>query len=92
MADNSNLSPNLRAFRVRLAANAHQEDAETTRARVEHIARISTDRFADQVDPDRHLPPEDRAKRARNARRAHYTALAFRSSRARSPRHGDADQ
>jgi hypothetical protein len=92
MADNSNLSPSQRAFRARLAAHAHQADAETTRARAEHIARISTDRFANQVDPDHHLPPEDRAKRARSARRAYYTALAFHSSRARSQRHGDVDQ
>jgi hypothetical protein len=81
-----------RILRVRLAAYAHQDDPEITRLRSERIERLSRDRFEDQVDPDRKLKPEERAARARSARRAYYTGLAFHSSRARAQRHGDADQ
>jgi hypothetical protein len=92
MTDNSNLNPHQRTLRVRLAAHTHQRNAETTHVRAERIERISKDRFADQADPHHELSPEERAQRARSARRAYYTALAFRSSRARSRRHGAADQ
>jgi hypothetical protein len=92
MTDNSNLNPDQRTLRVRLAAHTHQGNADTTRVRAERIERISKDRFADQGDPDHELSSEERAQRACSARRAYYTALAFRSSRARSRRRGDADQ
>lgn len=40
-------------------------------------------RFEDQVDPDRVLPAEERAKRAESARRAHFQRLALKSAQAR---------
>jgi hypothetical protein len=43
-------------------------------------------RFVDQVDPGRTLPETERQKRAEAARRAYFTALAYRSSVARSRR------
>lgn len=43
-------------------------------------------KFEDEVDPDRVLAPEERAKRAESARRAHYTRLAMKSSSARKAR------
>ena len=85
MIDDS-LSPAQRSLRVLLAAHTHQSDAETQQAQAEQVDRASRDRFAEQVDPDHTLKPEERAKRARNARRAYYTALALRSSRARAIR------
>ena len=85
MIDDS-LSPAQRSLRVLLAAHTHQTDTETQQARAERVNRASRDRFADQVDPDHILKPEERAKRARSARRAYYTALALRSSRARALR------
>lgn len=81
-----------RILRVQLVAHAHRENPETTRVRRERIERLSRDRFEDQVDPEHKLPPDQRAARARSACRAYYTALALRSSRARSQRRGDADQ
>lgn len=45
-----------------------------------------TARFEREVDPDRVLPPEERAKRAEHARKAYMTKLAFQSSRARTAR------
>lgn len=85
MIDDS-LSPAQRSLRVLLAAHTHQADTEAQQARAERIDRASRDRFADQVDPDHTLKPEERAKRARSARRAYYTALALRSSRVRAIR------
>ena len=43
-------------------------------------------RFEDQVDPDRVLPADERAKRAESARRAHYTRMAMKSANARKAR------
>jgi len=40
-------------------------------------------RFEDEVDPDRVLPPEERAKRVESARRAHYTRIAMKSAASR---------
>ena len=40
-------------------------------------------RFEDQVDPDRVLAPEERAKRVENARSAHYQRLALKSAQSR---------
>lgn len=43
-------------------------------------------KFEDEVDPGRVLAPEERAKRAESAPRAHYTRLAMKSSAARNAR------
>lgn len=40
-------------------------------------------RFEDQVDPDRLLLPEERAKRVESARRAYYTRIALKSAASR---------
>lgn len=40
-------------------------------------------KFEDQVDPDRVLPAEERAKRAENARKAHYQRMALKSAQSR---------
>ena len=45
------------------------------------VARKAFDeRFVDQVDPERKLPPSERARRAETARRLHMTRLALASS------------
>lgn len=47
-------------------------------------ARTAFDRrFEDQVDPDRILTPEDRARRAAAARKAYFADLALKSAQAR---------
>lgn len=43
-------------------------------------------RFEDEVDPDRILPADERAKRVENARKAHYLQLAMKSVAARKGR------
>jgi hypothetical protein len=40
-------------------------------------------RFERQVDPDGVLPPDELARRAQSARRAHFQALALKSAQAR---------
>lgn len=40
--------------------------------------------FEDLVDPDRKLPEDERKRRAVAARHAHYVALSFKASMARS--------
>lgn len=40
-------------------------------------------KFLDLVDPERKLAPEERAKRAKNARTAHFREMALRSAQVR---------
>jgi len=51
----------------------------TAKARATFIASFET-----QVDPQGLLPPDERARRAEMARRAHYARLTGSSARARS--------
>jgi len=61
------------------AAAARNDTRELTRPAREAFER----RFLDQVDPDRVLPEAERERRARAARRAYFSALAFKSAQAR---------
>jgi hypothetical protein len=47
-------------------------------------------KFEDEVDPDRRLLPEERAKRAESARRAFYQRIALKSAQARRAKKGGA--
>jgi hypothetical protein len=51
-------------------------------ARTELVRRALLDRFERQVDPDCVLSPEERARRAGNARKAYFARLALRSAQA----------
>jgi hypothetical protein len=59
-------------------ANTPNRNARTAPARDAFLAR-----FEDQVDPRRELTPEERAKRATNARRAYFIGLALKSAQSR---------
>jgi hypothetical protein len=76
-----------RSTRARIGAYARaaQYDGRqvTAAATVAQLAR-----FDRQVDPDGVLPPEERARRARAALRAHMTTLSLRAQRARRKRKG----
>jgi hypothetical protein len=79
------LTPEQRVLRARMAAyrlHATHDPRETTRKAREAFA----ERFEREVDPDGVLPPAERARRAEAARRAYFTGLALRSSRARRRR------
>jgi hypothetical protein len=76
------LTPSERSLRARIAAfakHSRYEAKESTRpARQAFLAR-----FEREVDPDGVLSPEERARRAECARRAHFMRLAFLSAKAR---------
>jgi len=75
------LTPQQRVLRSRLAAyqlHATHDPKETTKKAREAFAA----RFEREVDPDGLLSPDERARRADAARRAYFTRLALRSSRA----------
>lgn len=80
------LTPAHRLLRARLASCKHRNDPEEAHARGDRIDRVCRDRFAEQVDPDHKLSPEERVSRARSARRAYFRGLALRSSRERAAR------
>jgi hypothetical protein len=76
------LTPEQRVLRSRAAAyrlHATHDPKETTKK-----ARAAfASRFEREVDPEMVLDPAERARRAEAARRAYFTDLALRSSRAR---------
>jgi hypothetical protein len=78
-------SPSERSLRARLAAYAmhSQHDAQKTTAkgRAAFLAR-----FEREVDPDGRLDPEERRRRAEQARRVYFTRLALASTKARRTR------
>ena len=78
-----NLTPEQRILRARTAAHVmhskHDPRETTANARKAFLAQ-----FYDQVDPDRTLPEPERERRAEQARKAHFTRLAFLSSKARA--------
>lgn len=82
----SSLTPAQRALRARAAAYAlHAQGGTSTKAGT--AAFMS--RFERVVDPEGVLAPEERARRARLALKAHMTALALKASRKRQ-RQGEA--
>lgn len=85
MAGAQPLTPEQRSLRARLAAHAMhaQHDSRATSAKARAAFAKS---FLDQVDPDRILPEAERLRRAESARSAHFSRLAFASSKARKAR------
>ncbi len=74
------LTPEQRRLRARLAAySMHAAGKTNTKA----ATAASEARWAKQVDPDGTLAPDERDKRARAAKKAHYTKLAYLSAKAR---------
>ena len=62
--------------------HATHDPRETTQAARERFLG----RFEREVDPDGSLSPQERARRALAARKAHFAQLAYRSARARARR------
>jgi len=79
------LTPEQRSLRARQAAftmHSQHDPKETTAAgRAAFLGR-----FVDLVDPDRVLDETERNRRAESARKAHFTGLALKSSKARRAR------
>lgn len=62
--------------------HAKYDPRETTRA----ARKAFLDTFEHQADPDGVLDPEERQRRAKHLRKAHFTRLALRSAQARRRR------
>jgi hypothetical protein len=62
--------------------HATHDPRETTAKAREALYR----KFEDEVDPERVLPDEERARRVKYARKAYYARLALKSAQARRAR------
>jgi hypothetical protein len=79
-------NPNDRALVARIAANTRwASEADRTAATTPGRDAFQK-HFETLVDPDGVLSPDERSKRASNARRAHFQRLALRSAQARRAR------
>ena len=79
--------PHEMALRGRIGAyrlHATHDSRETTSA----ARRAFLGRFEAEVDPERVLPPAERARRAEMARKAYFARLALASAKARRRRAG----
>lgn len=67
---------------------AHQSWAHTAdrAARTANARKAALDRFEREVDPHGVLTPEERTKRAANARKSYFALLALKSAQARRRR------
>jgi hypothetical protein len=78
------MTPAQRIIRARIAAHASWSRTPDRAARTAPAREAALSRFCRQVDPDFRLPEHERLKLAESARRAYFTSLAYRSSRARA--------
>ena len=80
------VTPGQRATRARIAAHARWAASEDRRQGTAAARAAFLDRFERLVDPEQRLPAEERARRAENARKAHFARLVLLSSQARAAR------
>lgn len=76
------MTPTERTLRARIAADSlHARGGTNTGpARAAFLSKFET-----EVDPNGQLPPEERARRAKAARSAHFSRMALKSVKSRSP-------
>jgi hypothetical protein len=79
------LSSEQRSQRARIAAYA-QHSKHSTRETTASARAAFLGRFEREVDPEGVLPEVERIRRAEAARKRYFSALAFRSSKARRAR------
>ncbi len=77
-----------RSLSCSIAANTRWALVTDATAATEPARRAFEDTFVDQVDPDRKLRPEERARRVARLRKAYYQKLALKSAQARRARSG----
>lgn len=76
----------MRSLRGRIGAYESWARTPDRAARTWPARKAALDRFEREVDPDGELTPEERAKRAEWARKAHMQRLALKSVAARQRR------
>ncbi|MGY1871989.1 hypothetical protein [Nocardia gipuzkoensis] len=79
-------TPTERTLRARVAAHESWARTGDRAARTAKARAALESKFDRVVDPDGLLSPEERAYRADQARKAHYTRLALKSAQARRRR------
>lgn len=84
------LTPSERTLRSQIAAHESWSRTTDRTARTAKARAAALDRFERDVDPEGVLAPEERARRAEHARKAHFKRLALKSAQARRRRGGDA--
>ncbi|GAA5104900.1 hypothetical protein [Haloechinothrix salitolerans] len=80
------MTPAQRTLRAKVAAYTSWANTTDRAARTAAARKAAHDRFEDQVDPNRELPPPVRAARAEAARKAYFSGLALRSAQVRGRR------
>jgi hypothetical protein len=80
------LTPAERRLRAQLAAHESWAQTPDRTARTSNARAALEAKFERQVDPEGILPPDERARRAESARKAHYARLALASAKARRAR------
>jgi hypothetical protein len=76
------VTPEERTMRARLAAHTLHATHDSREIIAPARAAFQS-RFQREVDPDGQLTPDERARRAAQARKAYYTRLALKSAQAR---------
>ena len=84
----ADLTPAELSMRGSLGANAQWARCDDRTARTAAARKGFYRRFEKQVDPEGVLAPEERVRRAENARKAHMLRLSLLSARARRARAG----
>lgn len=75
--------PAKRRAAAKVASNTRWAHEPDRRAATQAARDAQQRRFEDEVDPERRLEPEERARRVTNAKSAYYTRLAAKSAEAR---------
>lgn len=78
------LTPEQRALRSRLGAHVRWSRCDDRVAATAPARAAFNDRWERQVDPEGLLDPHERAIRAEHAKKAHFTAMAMKSAKARA--------
>lgn len=73
---------------AKIAAHAKWAKIEDRSAATQAARDGMLRKFEDEVDPDRKLLPEERARRAESARRAFYQRIALKSAQSRRAKKG----
>ncbi|MFD0362742.1 hypothetical protein ACFQZZ_14960 [Nocardia sp. GCM10030253] len=79
-------TPSERTLQARIAAHASWAKTPDRAARTKKAREALLTKFDRLVDPDGLLSPEERAYRANQARKAHFTRLALNSAQSRRRR------
>ncbi|WP_006247202.1 hypothetical protein [Mycolicibacterium tusciae] len=79
-------TPQFRIMRARLGAFESWARTEDRTARTRPARKAALERFEREVDPEGALTPQERAKRAEWARKAHMQRMAMKSAAARKRR------